>query len=842
MMLSHYLRSALARFRKTPFTTGANILTLALGLACFIAAYATSAYWKSGDFYHPGAERTVYVSQMARSAVSLYVAAGGPRPLMSAPALSPALREEMPELEAVAQFGANGPYASSVAVSTGERKAFLDVVVGESQIFDLFAFEFVEGGPETALQAPDDVVLVESAAQRLFGRAPALGETLRVENQRDVRVSAVIAPVRQPSFMGHTDAAPVRFEMIGNKFEVPPGVSAWAGGSAATFVRLPPSMSIETFQARLDELVARHAAGLDERLRPIQQVVPLSEAVEGIVDARFSAHNYGISASIVLLGLGGLILLVACVNYANLTAAHAETQLKQTGMRRVLGAGRRDLLAQQFVEAGLLALPALGLAVLVVALAAPVFQTIFGVDVTYILTARPDAVLVLAGVAFASVAAAAIYPALRLTRVRAADALGQSRARTGSGPVARVLVGVQFLSASFLLIVVTVAQLQHTHLRAPAFDAADDPVIVLHHIGRYGVDFDTLTTELLAQPQIRSATMMVRPPWSSGIVLGRQIGRTPGAFNEGVTLSAELELVGANFFETMGIGLLAGRVFDPERDPPQPAVVFGQAPPPNTEPTRLVIDRRLAEALGFSEPEAAVGQTVYLPPPTFDDAAAPTPTGVILGVVEPARTRVARLDVVGEVRGAAFEFIDRPPGIGDLHAAVRVDPRDTAGALAAIERVWDALAPDVPLNARFTDDLFEEAYAPFAQIAGVFVVLSACALAISTVGILAIAVHVAARRRHEIGVRKVLGASTGRVLRMLIADFSKPVIVGNVIAWPFAWMAAQTYLQSFADRTPLTPLPFLISLAITLLIAWLAVGGQAYRAARVKPALVLRAE
>src|SRR5690606_19823514 len=133
-------------------------------------------------------------------------------------------------------------------------------------------------------------------------------------------------------------------------------------------------------------------------------------------------------------------------------------------------------------------------------------------------------------------------------------------------------------------------------------------------------------------------------------------------------------------------------------------------------------------------------------------------------------------------------------------------------------------------------------YAPLHTIAAVFITLSGAALLIATAGILAIAVHVAARRRHEIGVRKTLGASAGRVLRMLVADFSKPVIAGNLIAWPFAWMAAQTYLQGFAHRTPLTPLPFVISLAITLLIAWLSVGGQAWRAASLKPALVLRAE
>jgi putative ABC transport system permease protein len=174
--------------------------------------------------------------------------------------------------------------------------------------------------------------------------------------------------------------------------------------------------------------------------------------------------------------------------------------------------------------------------------------------------------------------------------------------------------------------------------------------------------------------------------------------------------------------------------------------------------------------------------------------------------------------------------------------AIRIDPGDVPGALAAIERAWEAVAPDIPLRARFIDELLRDNvnFALFSAIGGVFIVLCVCAIAISTTGLMGIAVYVAARRRREMGVRKTLGASALRLGRMLIVDFSKPVLIANLLAWPLGYLAAQLFLQLFPDRIALTPVSFLVSLAITLVIAWAAVIGEVLKAASVRPAEVLR--
>jgi putative ABC transport system permease protein len=833
-MLAHYLAVALAKFRKTPFTTLANVLTLALGLACFIAAYGIATYWRSGDSHHPGAERIYYIEQAAF---------GGEPGVMSSRRLVTELLEQMPELEAVAQIrGAQDSSSLQAPFSSGEGSAYLQSAAADAAIFDLFAFEFVEGGRNTALRAPGDVVLTQEAARRLFGSAPALGQTVSLYGLFDFNVSGVIAPLRQPSFMGHTSDAPARFEVLQNlvrNFPEPP--QTWGQFGGITIVRLPPTLPPAAFQARLDALAAQVEGGWADSLT----AKPIGGLTSRLVDIRFlSQSTTGASTAAVLLALGALILAVACVNYANLAAAQAAGRVRETGMRRVLGAGRAQLLAQHTLEAGLLTIPGLSVAMLVLALAAPIFRNAFGADVTYFIGADLKGLLFVIAVSFASATAAAVYPALTLARVRAADALGTGRARTGSSAVARALVGVQFLSASFLLIVVTVAQLQQAHLKNLLFASNDDPVVILDGIpgAQRGAPpetaearaarFETLASRLLAAPPIRAVTVTDVTPWIGGGGFGN-VAATQDAGAPDVTFQDRR--VGPNYFETFGLTLLAGRQLDPLRD--RSATDAGSA-----DLASVVIDRRLAEYLGFDDPASAVGRTLYrqAAQQTPEDRLPKVPDAVVVGVVETDNMRLtAELGAFGVIAGSSFRLDSEFTRAGQ--PAIRIDRDDVPGALAAIERVWDELVdPVAPFRLRFTESLFDEAYAPFRRMAGAFVVLSACAVAISTAGLLGMAVHVASRRRREMGVRKTLGATALRLVRLMLVDFSKPILVANLLAWPLGYLAAQAFLQPFAERIALTPAPFLASLALTLAIAWLAVIGEVLKAASVRPAEVLR--
>jgi putative ABC transport system permease protein len=238
-----------------------------------------------------------------------------------------------------------------------------------------------------------------------------------------------------------------------------------------------------------------------------------------------------------------------------------------------------------------------------------------------------------------------------------------------------------------------------------------------------------------------------------------------------------------------------------------------------------------ARHLGFSDPQAAIGRIIYYR--RVQTAGAPGLPVRIIGVVESRP-----LHFTGDgVTGSAYFLSEQ-----NRQMIIRLSRDDVSGGLKAIKALWTRLVPGVPFKYDFMDTLFDEGYAVFGNVSQAFTGLALFAFLISAIGLFGMGSHVASRRRREIGVRKTLGASTRQIAVMLLTDFSKPVIVANLIAWPVAYLAANAYLNVFIHRIALSPAPFALSLAVTVLIAWAAVGTQAFRAARVKPSIVLRYE
>jgi putative ABC transport system permease protein len=403
--------------------------------------------------------------------------------------------------------------------------------------------------------------------------------------------------------------------------------------------------------------------------------------------------------------------------------------------------------------------------------------------------------------------------------VRPIEALRVGRVRVGPKFTSTLLVGAQFAAASFLLIAVIVMYSQNAELRRTGLGTTADPYVVINNFGRVtGVDNNVLREELLRLPQVKGFTEMGMTPWGDGVNL-MVLARSP---EETTALkTAFANNVGQDFFSTLDIPVVAGRVFDREHND-------AQTREPGAK-QNIVIDRILAADLGFGSPEEAVGQIVYFPP----GMGRPAQPNEIIGVVE---SRPLFLRGFGTTSNAYVL------GSNFTNPIVRLSAEDVSGGVAGIEAVWRRLAPQVPLTRRFMDDLFNQGYETFARVNNVFSGLALFAFLISIMGLFGMAVQVAGRRVHEIGVRKSVGAYKGQIVAMLLRDFSKPVIVANLIAWPLGYVAAQAYLSVFIQRVGLTPVPFVLSLVITVLIAWAAVGSQAWRAARVNPATVLRFE
>ena len=830
-MLAHYLAAALAKFRKAPFTTAANVLTLALGLACFIAAYGAATYWRSSDRYHENAARTFVVGQSVTPS-------GQAQPNIlrpyTAPAIAGLLEEDIPQITAIARIFQTGP----IPFATDDRTLLLNAAFAEPDFLRMFDFEFIEGDGRHAFDQPQSIILTQDAAQRLFGQEPALGRSILIEGDNPAVVTGVIAPVRQPSFMGAGLDVNVRFDALGG-WDVHPGGAArdeletLTRTLCLTFVLLEDSAGLDAFNDRLAAFVQRRMPpALRDRVTVRLAAFSVSEIpARGLSSTLFGGSGTGLTVVSALMGLGVLTLLIAGVNYTNLATVQATRRGKEVGMRRALGASWTSVLVNAWLEAAIQAAAALVAALSILALAAPALHATAQIDILYFLrTGSPFlAIISLVGLVCVVALLASVYPVFVLSRVSVADALRAGGRRGGSSLMTRVLVGVQFMAASFLLIMVTVTQLQRTHLEATALQPQYDSIVMLNNIQRLGVGYAAFARDLAQRPGIESVTATDHPPWDPSATVLPVVRSPEAAARETPTF---FKRVAHDYFSTLDLDVLAGRVFDREREVAAVTDFATVAP--------VVVDWSFARALGFASPQAAVGQTVFLPESFMaqlgSSAARPM---TIIGVVE---TDVMRLGSVGtdDVGGHIYQFSPEAMRDEGFYPIVRLAPERLALGLDQLGAAWRASAPSTPLEYQFYDDMFAETFRHFARENQLFIMLAGAAFAIASLGLLGIAAHVASRRRHEIGVRKVLGSTSLGVVRLLLIDFSKPALVANLLAWPLGYFAALTYLSAFTQRIELTPAPFLLSMAITLVIAWAAVIGEVLKAASVRPAEVLR--
>ncbi|MGD2133773.1 MAG: ABC transporter permease, partial [Maricaulaceae bacterium] len=742
-MLRHYLTAAFARFARSPFTTAANVLTLALGLACFIAAFGAATYWRSSDRYHENAARTFVIGQSVTPSSQTQLNAVRP---YTAPAIAGLLGEDIAQIEGIARLFQTGriPFAAD------DRTLLLNAAFAEPDFLRIFDFDFIEGDARHALDQPRSIILTQDAAQRLFGQGPALGQSILLEGDNPAVVTGVIAPVRQPSFMGAGLDVNVRFDALGG-WDVHPGGAArdqretWTSPSCLTFVLLEEGAGLGALNDRLAAFVERRMPPAQRSFATVQLAAfSVSEIpARGLSSVMFGGSGTGLTVVSALVGLGVLTLLIAGVNYANLATAQATRRGKEVGMRRALGAGWTSILVNAWLEAVIQAAISLVAALAILALAAPALQSTAQIDILFFLRGgSPFAAIVgLVGLVCVVALLASAYPAFVLSRVSVADALRAGRARGGSSMMTRVLVGVQFMAASFLLIMVTVTQLQRAHLEATALQPHHDSIVMLNNVQRLGVGYDALAQDLAQRPGVASVTGTDHPPWDPGATVLPVVRSPEEAARE---TPAFFKRVAHDYFSTLNLDVLAGRAFDREREVAAVTDLTAAAP--------LVVDWSFARALGFTSPQAAVGQTVFLPESFMaqlgGSAARPM---TIIGVVE---TDVMRLGSVGtdDVAGHIYQFTPEAIGDNGFYPLVRLDPEQLALGLDQLEAAWRAAAPNTPLEYRFYDDMFAQTFRHYARTNQLFITLAGAEFAIASLGLFGIAAHVAGRRRHEIGV------------------------------------------------------------------------------------------
>ena len=829
-MVKHYAASVLRAWRHAPWATVVNVLTLALGLVSFVVAYAVANYLGAADGQFANADRTLVVTSRQRTREGSFDTGVLPR---SNEWFAQYLKTDFPQLPAVARVLLPKKNATEdIAAHAGDRSARFRGFVADAAFLEIFDLPFVAGDARAALRAPGSVVLTKAAAETLYGSANPLGRAITIDNALEGTVTGVIEAIPEPSHMGASSFAPLRFDMLlasdfrdrmfYQQFGRDPAQRSedWSSTTDTTYVLLPAdgSLTRADLQRQLPEFAARHVpqeerreVQLDFDLIPVRDLLPM--AVSGALFPRKS----GLSVTVIALVLGTLVLGVACANFVNLATARAAVRAREIGVRKTLGAAARQIAIQYLVEVCALTLVALALSLVLVGAATPALDAALDMRLDATLVHSTPWLALLLLVAGVTVVAGA-YPALLLSRVTPMAAIRVGHSRAGPRFVATWLVGAQFAVVSFLFIAIAVVYAQNRELLRTGLALSADPLLVIENDARVtGVTQQTLRGELARVPAVVSSTLMVTPPWTNPCcVLPFRAEPANGA----PLSTALMYMVGNDFLRTLDIRLAAGRDFDARRA--QDVATVG-GPPTGTQ--SVVISRALAAELGAT-PEEMVGRTIYSP--------AGNPFEVI-GVTE---NSVLSISAGGGPRPRVYLF---NPSELDFHV-VRLSARDVSGSIAAIDALWKRLSPNVAIKRRFAEDYFNDSYASFERINDAFSAFAASAVAIATIGLAAIAMAVTNRRRSEIGVRKVLGGNARQMAFVLLAAFGRPVLAANLIAWPLAYVAARAYLGVFLQPIALTALPFVASLALTLLVACLAVARQTWNAARLKPASVLRHE
>jgi putative ABC transport system permease protein len=825
-MLKHYFFTALRNFWQFRLTTAVNVVGLALGLVCFIATYLFLDSLLKSDLHYANARRIYVITQdlwIGRAARII------PALPTSAAGTARYLKADFPALETVARALSLGP----LAVAADDHKLTPFIAGVDPEFLQIFALPFIRGNPHQALEAAHSIVVSASMAQRLFGTADVVGRHLTLQNNVDVTVTGVFSALRQPSHLGDTERAMLQFDglvpmalvkslekvtMFGTPAD--PDMDLWGADTYFTYAMLPAdgSLTPAEFIAGLKSFGEKHIPKHDVIAN--FGAVPVSRIALSSMEGLFGGGRASITRGVFLLD--ALVLVIACLNYANLALAIASTRAREIGMRKVMGAGSLHLIGQYALEALMLSALALLLVLIGVALAITPLNHAMGMSLRLQSLLDPSlwllVVLLLIGVCIIGGA----FPAVALSRVRPMHALRAGAIIAGPRFVPTLLVGVQFAAASFLLVITLLTLDQNRFLQRQAAGLDRDPyVAITNDTQALRIDLDTLRKELLSSASIKSVTAALTPPWQSG---GVHIPLLRIDAPASTPITTIMDPVSHDFFSTVGIGLLAGRSFDRQHDDESNIGEVYHGP----RTANVIVDRALARELGWPNPDDAVGKVIAAL--SWSDSASLHELRII-GVVENGYPRL-----IGPNAGSNLYVLSATEALAPI---IRIERRDIKGAIAQIEAVWERLARGAPLKLQFADELFSEQYRNFLDISRILAGVAGFALVISSMGLFGMAIHVTSRRRREIGIRKTLGASAPRLVFMLLRDFAKPVIIANLLVWPLAFLAGQIYLNLFVARVPLTPWPFLAALVLTVVIAWLTVSGQALRAAVVKPGRVL---
>jgi putative ABC transport system permease protein len=768
---------------------------LVIGIATCIIIFTYISYELSFDKFHEDHNDVYRVAVKGKFADDFFNVA------VSMPPLASELKQKYPE---VSYFTRIDKSDENIFLAVDDNRFYVDgLYFVDTSFLDVFTFEMVQGDPATALAEPNSLVLTEAIAAKYFGKENPMGKMLRLNDQQSLKITGIL---KDPPGNSH-----LKFTMLGSLSTLITGPQGrhyddWGSLFLHTYIRVQPGTDAASFGEKISKVV-RDAFGEMADEYNIE-MIPYLQPVSAIhLNSNLMAElepNSDISYIYIFSAVAVFILVIACINFMNLSTARSSKRSREVGMRKVSGATRRQLIWQFLGESMILSLICMALAFVVVEALLPFFNNLTGLELEPYFH-RPFTILVIFAMAIFVGFFAGTYPALVLSSLKPIRAIkGELKKGVKKSFLRNFLVVLQFSISIALLVSTWIVFVQMNYIREKkmGFDQ-ENLVIIPLKADRLKEKGNVLKSEFESLPSVQMASLTSSTP--GGNMNGK--GYTP----EGVdskspwilyTLSADY-----NFMDVFCMKLKDGRMFSKE---------FG------TDSMATIINEALVNKVGWTEP---IGKKIY----NFGQGDSIRSYLTVIGVVEDFHFK----SLHDAIEPSIIVLNKNNPDF----LALRLNPGNTEQSMEQIRQKWEELEHAFPFDYYFMKEEYEDLYKSEQKMADLLITFTILAMLIACLGLFGLALFSIEQRTKEIGIRKILGASVSSLLYRLSIEFSKWVLIASIIAWPVSYYLVDNWLQSFAYRIEVLDYAwiFIASAMIAFIIALATIISQAYRAAVSNP-------
>lgn len=809
-MIKNYLRSAWRNIARHKFISFINIFGLTIGITCCLLILTYIINELSYDKYNANADRTYRVTRIfyaANGTESLHLGA-------VAPPFGPLLKTAFPEIEQFTRVYPNG-----TTILRYKDKLFNEEngVFADEHFFDVFSVDVVKGDKRTALTDPYNVMLTEQIARKYFGDEDPLNKMITLDNTKHAyKVTGIFKPFPQNAHM-HPEIL-MSFNTLNDTamYGAKQLQTNYGNNSFFTYLLLPKNYNAEKISRQLPAFLNSyvHFPGMPGNIKT-SDVTALT--LQKLTDIHLRSHlddeleqNGDINRVYIFSVIALFILLIACINYMNLSTARSALRAKEIGIRKVIGAQRKEIIGQFLSESVLITWVALLLAVLLTCILLPYINKFSDLNLSLsslfkwaILTAillLPFIIGIISG----------IYPAIFMSSFKPVRVL-KGIIKVGSGGISfrKVLVVVQFAISIILIVATTVVFQQLHYIQQKSLGFNKDHIIITPYDQDINKQYDAFRNDLLRIPGIKLVGRSSRIP--SGRLLDEQ---GASVMQNGSLQPVKIDLkclsTDYGFIPTYGIQLAAGRNFS--RDYP-------------TDTANYVLNETAVKMLGWGTSDNAIGK----------DMVYGGTKGKVIGVIKDFHFESLHQKIV--------PLICYMPSQSYYHnLSVKVSGNNLPATISSIQSTWSKYLPQVPFDYRFLDDKFQKLYSSEQQQGNLFTIFSFIAIFIACLGLFGLSAFTITQRVKEIGVRKVLGASVPQIVTELSRNFLFLVLIAALFAFPIAWYLMHKWLLDFASRISISWWIFVLAGVIALIIAFITISFQSIKAANANPVKSLRSE